>query len=221
MARVARTVIPGLPHHVTQRGNRRAPVFFSDDDYRVYASLVGRAARACGTEIWAFCLMPNHVHFVLVPSIEDGLRRTFAEAHRQYTGRINARFGWTGHLWQGRFFSNAMDERHLRAALRYVAMNPVRAGLVENAEDWPWASTRTLIAQRRGGFVEIEPVLRRTGDFRQFLGQQEDILATAALRDGASAGRPLGSADWVRSLAAAGGRALEPSARPMAVEAQR
>jgi len=104
MTRLARVVIPGLAHHVTQRGNRREPVFFEDDDYQAYLDLIGRAARTSGTQIWSYCLMPNHVHFVLVPSDELGLRRTFAEAHRRYTGRINARFKWTGHLWQGRFF---------------------------------------------------------------------------------------------------------------------
>ena len=91
MARPARVVVPGLPHHVTQRGNRREPVFFGDDDYRAYLDLVGAAARRAGTEIWAYCLMPNHVHFILAPSHEDGLRAVLSEAHRRYTARINAR----------------------------------------------------------------------------------------------------------------------------------
>jgi len=116
--RLARVVIPGAAHHVTQRGNRREPVFFSDDDYRVYLGLVGAAARKSATAIWAYCLMPNHVHFIMVPSVADGLRATFTEAHRRYTARINARLGVTGHLWQGRFSSTAMDERHPTGAAR-------------------------------------------------------------------------------------------------------
>src|SRR6516165_2824308 len=98
MARIARVVVPRLPHHVTQRGNRREPVFFGPEDYRFYSRLIATAARRAGAEIWAYCLMPSHVHLIVTPADEDGLRRTFGEAHRPYTGAINARFRWTGHL---------------------------------------------------------------------------------------------------------------------------
>src|SRR5579884_2515935 len=137
MARLARVVVPGVAHYVTQRGNRREPVFFGDDDYKAYLELIAAAAVRSGTEVWAYCLMPNHVHFIMTPSDEDGLRATFAEAHRRYTARIHARLKVTGHLWQGRFSSTPMDERHLMAAARYVPMNPVRAGLAARAADWP------------------------------------------------------------------------------------
>ncbi len=140
MARIARVVVPGLPHHITQRGNRREPVFFGAEDYRLYRRLIATAARRDGAEIWAYCLMPNHVHLIVTPSDEDGLRATFAEAHRRYTEAINTRFHWTGHLFQGRFGAVVMDEPHLLAAVRYVALNPVIAGLVRHAEDWPWSS---------------------------------------------------------------------------------
>jgi REP-associated tyrosine transposase len=102
MARIARVVVPGLPHHVTRRGNRRQPVFFGAADYRLYRRLVGRAANRVGAEIWAYCLLPNHVQLIVAPADADGLRATFAEAHRRYTATINARFHWTGHLFQGR-----------------------------------------------------------------------------------------------------------------------
>jgi putative transposase len=146
MARIARVVVPGLPHHVTQRGNRREPVFFEAADYRLYRRLVAAAARRAGTAVWAYCLMPNHVHLIVTPADADGLRATFAEAHRRYTGAINARFRWTGHLFQGRFGAVVMDEPHLLAAARYIALNPVVAGLVRRAEDWPWSSTRAQLA---------------------------------------------------------------------------
>mgnify|MGYP000160938932 CR=1 FL=1 len=143
MARIARIVIPDIPHHVTQRGNRRETVFFEDHDYRAYLSLLTESARKAATEIWAYCLMPNHVHLILVPSHEDGLRATLGDAHRRYTGRINSRNKWTGHLWQGRFGSVAMDEEHLLNAVRYVSLNPVRAKIVKRAADWPWSSVNT------------------------------------------------------------------------------
>lgn len=110
MARLARVVVPGLPHHVAQRGNRREPVFFGDEDYQAYLDLIAGAAKRSGTEIWANCLMPNHVHFIMTPATPDGLRATFAEAHRRYAARIHTRLKVTGHLWQGRFSSTAMDD---------------------------------------------------------------------------------------------------------------
>ena len=128
MARLARLVMPGLPHHVTQRGNRRERTFFEEGDYDVYKGLLRAAVKKAGAQVWAYCLMPNHVHIIIVPGDIDGLRRTFADAHRRYTGFINARLRVTGHLWQGRFGSVVMDEAHLASAVRYVSLNPVRRG---------------------------------------------------------------------------------------------
>ena len=129
MTRIARVVAPGYPHHVTQRGNRRQQTFFGDDDYQAYMDLMTEWCGHHGNEVWAYCLMPNHVHPVVVPSSEDGFRRGIGEAHRRYSRRINFREGWRGHLWQGRFGSYVMDEKHLLAAVRYIEMNPVRAGM--------------------------------------------------------------------------------------------
>lgn len=205
--------MPGLPHHVTQRGNRREPVFFGDGDYRFYIGLIRDAAKAAGTEIWAYCLMPNHVHFLLTPSAPDGLRATFANAHRRYTSFINARRGQTGHLWQGRFASSVMDERHFIAALRYVALNPVRAGLVARASDWPWSSVRAHLAGVDDDVVTVGPALDRTGDFAAFLGHASDDEAIAALRGAYVTGRPVGDQTWVASLERTVGRALWPAKR--------
>jgi len=113
MARLARVVVPGIPHHLTQRGNRRLPTFFSDDDYLAYLDLLAEHAQAAQVAVWAYCLMPNHVHLVLVPSTEDGLRAALGETHRRYTRRVNFREGWRGHLWQERFASFPLDDAHL------------------------------------------------------------------------------------------------------------
>jgi putative transposase len=155
MARLSRVVIPGVPHHVTQRGNRRERTFFEDGDYQLYLDLLADAARAAGVEVWSYCLMPNHVHLVVTPGDEEGLWRTFRKVHRHYTGYINARMRTTGHLWQGRYGSVAMDEGHLLSALRYVALNPVRARLVERAGDWRWSSTPALLAGRDDTVVRV------------------------------------------------------------------
>ena len=129
MPRLARIVVPGEPHHITQRGNRRMQVFFSADDSGAYKALLAEFCAKAEVEVLAWCLMPNHVHLVLVPSDKDGLRRALGETHRRYSKLINQREGWRGHLWQERFHSFAMDEDHLIEAVRYIELNPVRAGL--------------------------------------------------------------------------------------------
>jgi len=128
MARLARIVVPDLPHHVTQRGNGRAKVFFTPEDYALYKTLLVEHCRATNVGIWAWCLMPNHVHLILTPTDADGLRRALAKVHRAYAGIIHARQKKTGHFWQGRFGAVAMDEDHLLSAVCYVGLKPVRAG---------------------------------------------------------------------------------------------
>jgi putative transposase len=214
MARLPRIVLPGVPHHITQRGNRRERTFFEDGDYELYLDLLAEAADRADVAIWAYCLMPNHVHVVAVPSDEDGLRRTFRHVHRHYTGYINARLRVTGHLWQGRFSSVAMDEAHLVSALRYVALNPVRARLCDRAEQWRWSSTRAHIAGKSDGYVEVEPALQRVGDFAAFLGEAFDEARTyAALRKAESVGRPAGSKAWLADMEAKTGLSLIPGKR--------
>ena len=214
MARLSRVVIPGIPHHVTQRGNGRQRTFFEEADYALYLDLLADAAERARTEVWAYCLMPNHVHIVLTPSDEDGLWRTFGELHRRYTGFINARRRTTGHLWQGRFGSVAMDEAHFATALRYVALNPVRARLVKRAEDWRWSSTRAFLDRADDHVVKVAPAIERVGDFATFLGEDFDEAPTyAALRKAESVGRPIGSPEWLTDMEARTGRSLAPKRR--------
>lgn len=148
MARLARIIVPGIPHHVTQRGNRREPIFFEPGDQEVYRDLLAEQTQKARVAIWAYCLMPNHVHLIAVPADVQGLGRAIGEAHRRYTNFINARGRWTGHLFQSRFASVTMDETHLIAAVRYVSLNPVRARLVARAEHWAWSSARAHLAGR-------------------------------------------------------------------------
>jgi putative transposase len=210
MARFARVVAPGVPHHVTQRGNRRLETFFGEADYRAYIALLAEYCAKAGVAVWAYCLMPNHVHLILVPEDEDGLRRALGEAHRRYTRRINVREGWRGHLWQERFHSFAMDEAYLLAAARYVELNPVRAKLKRRARDWRWSSARAHLEGRDDGLVAVAPLLERVGDWRAFLtgGLAEDDLE--ALRRHARTGRPLGGAAFLEALEARLGRPLRP-----------
>lgn len=213
MARLARAVFPGLPHHVTQRGNGRARTFFSDNDYRLYRDLLAEHATAAGVEVWAWVLMPNHVHLILVPQDADGLRRALAPVHRYYAGHVHLRQQKSGHFWQGRFGCVAMDDDHLGAALRYVALNPVRARLCARAVDWPWSSVHAHLGRKDDGLTKREPVLERFPDFAALLKAGEDEALSQKLRQAETIGRPLGADAFLAKLERKTGRALKPAKR--------
>ncbi len=214
MARLARIVVPGLPHLVTQRGNRREPTFFEEDDYALYLDLLAESSARARTKVWAYCLMPNHVHMIVVPSNEDGLRQTFADLHRRYTSFINARARTTGHLWQGRYGSVIMDEAYLLTAVRYVTLNPVRAQLVKRARDWKWSNARAHFKGKDDHVVTVKPVLDRVENFGQFLrARGDDDVDYAPLRRAETIGRPIGDAKWLKKLEAKTGRTLAPQKR--------
>lgn len=211
MSRLARLIIPGLPHHVTQRGNGRAQVFFDDDDYGLYRTLLAQSCQAADVEVWAWVLMPNHVHLVLAPSDADGLRRALAPVHRRYAGHIHARLKRTGHFWQGRFGAVVMDEAHLEAAIRYVTLNPVRAGLTARPQDWPWSSVHAHLSGRDDGITTTGPIRSRLHDFAAFIETPIDPAALHRLRQAESIGRPLGGDAFISELEAQSQRTLRPA----------
>lgn len=206
-------VAPGCPHHVTQRGNRRQQTFFCDADYQAYLDLMAEWCGRCGVEIWAYCLMPNHVHLIATPETAQGLPRAIGEAHRRYTRYVNRREEWHGYLWQGRFASFPMDEPHLLMAARYIERNPLRARLAGWAADYPWSSARAHLAGRDDRLVKVAPLLALVDDWAGFLGAGADDAAAETLRRHARSGRPLGGAAFVTELEARLGRALRPQKR--------
>ena len=221
MARLARVVVPGHPHHVTQRGNGRARTFFGDADYALYRDLLAENCHAAEVEVWAWCLMPNHVHLILVPSDPDGLRRALARVHRSYAGIIQARRKRSGHFWQGRFGAVAMDEEYLAAALRYVSLNPVRARLAERAQDWRWSSTRAHLRGKEDGLTALAPIKDRFPRFADLLAGEPEAELFARLRAAESIGRPLGNDGFLSRLERSTRRALKPGKRgpkPLAPE---
>jgi putative transposase len=213
MARLPRLVVPGLPHHVTQRGNGRAQTFFGAADYALYRDLLAASCRAAAVEIWAWVLMPNHVHLILSPSDSDGLRRALAPVHRRYAGHIHARHRRSGHFWQGRFGAVAMDEAHLGAALRYIALNPVRARLVADPRDWRWSSVHAHLAGTEDGVTTLAPARERYPDFAALIGSVPDEAAFERLRRAESIGRPLGEDGFIARLEALTRRTLKPGKR--------
>jgi len=208
MARMPRLVVPDYPHHVTQRGARRQETFFSDADYERYLELLAGARQGVDVEFWAYCLMPNHVHHVIVPGSEASLAALFSKAHRQYTRHINFREGWRGHLWQERFHSFVMDEHYLMATVRYVELNPVRAGLCRYPHEWPWSSARAHLEGRDDALVAVQPMLQRVDDWSAYLGQPVDPETTDAIRRNTRTGRPRGSEAFLMQLESMTGRSI-------------
>ena len=204
MPRRARVVIPGVAHHITQRGNNRQPVFRTPDDYRLYLDLLRRHARRHRAQLLAYCLMPNHVHLIAVPERPDSLALTLGRAHSEYALAWNRAAFRSGHLWQNRFFSCAMQESHAVRAVRYVELNPVRAALVSAPWDWPWSSARAHVADGPDPLLDSQ--------WAEYFGgwnfaEWQDILSAGmpdadleAVRRAARTGEPLGSREFVLNL---------------------
>ena len=193
MARIARIVVSGYPHHITQRGNRRQETFFCDDDYKQYIDLMADWCSRCNVHIWAYCLMPNHTHLIAVPQTKEGLHKAIGEAHRRYARMINFREGWRGYLWQGRFSSFVMDEPYLLAAARYIELNPVRARLVADPISYPWSSAKAHVEKRDNSLVKVSPLLELVSDWNGFLNDELQEKAYQEIRKHERTGRPLGS----------------------------
>jgi len=187
--------------------------FFCDEDYEAYLALMAECCGRLAVELWAYCLMPNHVHLIAVPESEDGLRRAIGEAHRRYTRRINFREGWRGHLWESRFASFPMDESYLLGAARYVELNPVKAGLAATAESYRWSSASAHVSGRDDVLVKAAPILERVENWRGFLAAGGGVDYEALYERHESTGRPLGPKRFVVMLEKALDRALQPRKR--------
>ncbi len=197
MPRASRIVLPGIPHHVTQRGNRQQQLFFSDEDYRAYLSILALALKKHDTSCLAWCLMPNHVHLMLVPSAADGLRATLSATHTAFAQRINRTQGISGHVFQGRFASYPMDDAHRMVAARYIENNPVKAGMVARAEDWPWSSAKAHISGREDGVTALAALSEHIGNWRAMLAK--GLEAADEVESALARGRPLAAQSWLKA----------------------
>ncbi len=191
---------------MTQRGVRKQRTFFNDGDYQCYLDFAVELLTEIDIKLWAYCLMPNHIHAVVVPSCGDSMSSFFAKLHRRYARRTNAINDWSGHLWQERFFSVAMDEPHTLAAMRYVEMNPVRSGLVRHPEDWPWSSAGANLGQRDDRLVSRDDTRDVVPDWRGYLGRRENPQEVDELRRQTRVGRPEGTEAFIEGIERATGR---------------
>lgn len=157
MPRRPRFVCEGEPHHVTQRGNYQQYILESDEDFRKYSYLVAEYAPKYGIAIWAYCLMNNHVHFIVVPRSKSGFSRFFNVVHMLYSQYKNLTRHRKGHLWQSRFFSSVLDSQYLVEAVKYVEQNPVRARMVNKPWEYIWSSARAHVMGDNVDIIKIMP----------------------------------------------------------------
>jgi putative transposase len=220
MPRIARVVAVGHPHHITQRGNYRQKIFSTNADRKKYLSIIKAESKRYGLMILAYCLMPNHVHFVVIPEKEDSMSRVFKYAHMKYSQYYNKKMHTAGHLFQGRFFSSTMDETYTLACTRYIERNPVRAKMVKKPYLYDWSSAKLhcgiedpdeLRVNRL--FDYIEETQKTWKEFIELPDNDEEVRA---IKEKTKKGRPLGDDNFIKKLEKKVGRLLrlKPKGRP-------
>jgi len=204
MPRIARVVIPGLTHHITQRGNYGINIFHDDKDRIEYLSRINEYCQKFGVSVLCYCLMSNHVHFIVIPPEENTLARIFHTAHMRYTQYFNKRKGDRGHLWQGRFYSYVLDEGHLIEAARYIERNPVKAKIVKKPWQWKWSSVQEHIGLQNSSFIELENLFNYIGmkkeKWREFISDSQKETTMTTIDQHLSTGRPLGNKRFITRL---------------------
>ena len=202
MPRIARIIAPGYPHHITQRGNNRATVFFDDDDRHLYLKLLGNYAHKHRVQIWAYCLMSNHIHLLAVPEMETSLSRGIGLTNQMYTQYLNRKQRQTGRVWQNRFFSCVVEnEQYLWAVARYIERNPLKAGLAASVEEYRWSSAKAHVMGAPDPLLSADSWLtsQERNAYREFL-LTEDDESDNAIRKATNSGRPFGSESFVDML---------------------
>jgi len=212
MPRIGRIIAPGNPHHITQRGNNRATVFFDDEDRLAYLNLLTHYASQYKVKIWAYCLMDNHLHLLAVPEVETSLARGVGLANQVYTQYLNRKRCQSGRVWQNRFFSCVVDDdRYLWAVARYIERNPLKPNLVSRPEQYPWSSAAAHLTGKDDEILAPTSWLELSerADYADFV-RLGDEQADEAIRKATSTGRPFGSEGFIDGLEHRLGQAMRP-----------
>jgi putative transposase len=222
MARHGRYFLPDQPLHLIQRGNNRAAIFFGRDDYGRYADWLIAAAADYGCAIHAYVLMTNHVHLLVTPGTAESVPRMMQSLGRRYVRYVNACYGRTGTLWEGRYRAAPIDtEAYFLACSRYIELNPVRAGLAGHPRDYPWSSYRANALGAADALVSPHPIYRglgrsaadRQSEYRGLFRAKLDEEFVEALRAATNGGWALGSDRFKRQIADALKRRVSPLPR--------
>lgn len=232
MARLPRLILAHQPHHVILRGNNRQAIFFSDLDRQHLLATLKEAAHQHGVAIHAYVLMDNHLHLLATPSTAEALSRMMQALGRRYVSWFNTRHQRSGTLWEGRFRAGLVEgDRHLLACMRYIELNPVRAGLCADPAQWPWSSAAHHLGLARSALVTEHEMYWALGNtpferehaYREFTAQGVSGAEQARFTEAALRGRPVGSESFLRPLAAthAAVVAPRPRGRPKKVQVPR
>ena len=211
MSRIARVSVPGIAHHITQRGNNRETIFMDEKDNYQYLEWLKKYSDKYGMKIWAYCLMGNHIHLLTIPEKANSLSHTLRDAHMRYSQYVNHKYKRSGHLWQGRFFSCPLDDVHMLAVARYIERNPVRARLVRKAEKWQWSSAKAHVSGISDKLLsEDTTLLNLVEDWKEFLREQDNKEVVENLRKSTRTGRPFGNEKFVIHIESLISRILHP-----------
>lgn len=212
MPRIARIIATGYPHHITQRGNNRAMVFFDDEDRQIYLKLLASYSQKHHFQIWAYCLMSNHIHLLAVPETENSLSRGIGLTNQMYTQYLNRKLKQTGRIWQNRFFSCVVEnEQYLWAVARYIERNPLKPGLVASVEEYRWSSAKAHVAGAHDSLLTADSWLssQERSAFGEFVRLKDDETDNT-IRRSTNSGRPFGSESFIDMLEFQLNQALKP-----------
>lgn len=212
MPRIARIIAPGYPHHVTQRGNNRMTVFFDDEDRQTYLDILSLYAQKNSLQVWAYCLMDNHLHLLVVPENERSLAKGVGLTNQVYTQYLNRKLSQSGRIWQNRFFSCIVENnQYLWAAARYVEINPVKAGLVVSAEEYQWSSAKAHLSGVNNPLLH-EPAWLEAAEQEAYAAyvKTSDTETDSAIRKATKTGRPFGTEIFIDEMEFSLNRSLRP-----------
>jgi len=201
MPRIARVLVPGVAHHITQRGNNRQIVFWDEEDRHQYLEWLKKYNAKWGIDVLAYCLMDNHIHLLCIPQKENSLSNALRDTHMRYSQYANRKYKQSGHLWQGRFFSCPLDDVHMLASARYIERNPVRAKLVTLPEQWQWSSAKAHVNAIKNELLSDDKILLDSVEsWKVFITEPDDPEIVENLRKNTLTGRPLGDKDFVSRI---------------------
>ena len=203
MARRGRIVIPGVAHHITQRGNNGEKVFFDDGDRRRYLTVMKAACQTSGFRLIGYCLMTNHVHLIGVPATEASLAAAMKRTQGEHALYINEKKSRRGHLWHGRFYSCPMDLNHTQTALGYIELNPVRAGMLRIPWNYPWSSAAAHCGVRDDSLLNLSRWFEHyaANEWQAaLLSEMENKGFVDTIRRHTKSGAPLGKPDYFRQM---------------------
>jgi putative transposase len=209
MPRKPRFYLPGLPAHVIQRGNSRQPVFYESVDYQAYLAWLKEGADKHGCAIHAYCLMTNHVHLLLTPESQEAISKTIQFVGRHYVPYINHTYGKSGTLWEGRHKGCVVDsDGYLLSCMRYIELNPVRAGMVQKPIDYRWSSYRGNATRYTDKLTIPHPVYRQLAQgyqdrqyvYRELFCNALEPDQVHDIRASVQTGTPLGNARFCETI---------------------